>query len=85
MNRKWHIDADLFDSYFLSAIWLTQGQYGSLLRGKPQSLDVNLGLNYSFAPKGDFSEKIDHHSLCLYSRHHYPTKFQANVRLQNFG
>ena len=44
-----------------------------------------MGLNYSFGPKGDFSRKIDYHTLCLYSRPHHPTTFQTNTRLHNFG
>ena len=46
---------------------------------------ANLGLNYSFPPKGNFSGKIDYHNLCLHSRPHHPTTFSTNIRLHNFG
>ena len=46
---------------------------------------ANFLLNYSVAPKGDFSGKFDYHNLCLYSRPHHPTTFQTNTRLHNFG
>ena len=44
-----------------------------------------MGLNYSFAPNGDFSGKTDYRDLCLYSRPHHPTTFQTNTRLHNYG
>ena len=46
---------------------------------------ANLGLNYSFPQKGDFSGKIDYHNLYLHSRPHHHTTFQTNIRLHNFG
>ena len=48
-------------------------------------ISLNLGLNYSFPPKGDFSGKIYYNNLCLYSRPHHPTTFQTNIKLHNFG
>ena len=38
----------------------------------------NASLNYSFAPKEDFSGKIDYHRLCLSSKPHHPKTFQTN-------
>ena len=38
---------------------------------------VNSGPSYSFAPKEDFSGKIDYHHLCLLSKPHHST-FQTN-------
>ena len=41
---------------------------------------ANSDLNYSFAPKGDFSGKIDYNLLCLSSKLHCPTTFQKILR-----
>ena len=41
LNRRSHIHAELFNSYFLSAILLDQYQFRSLSRGQPQSPDVD--------------------------------------------
>ena len=50
---------------------------------KAPKIWTNLGLNYPFAPKSDFSGKVDYHNLCLSSQPNILRYFKKIFRVDH--